>query len=526
MLPLSAGADQLPGAGGLPVGPGAEGHGWLVVGPDEAPKIVHVPPRGSVEVGGGRTMSGNGGTVRLAARLNSMPEAIAAVGREAYLIFPPGAGARRLVLRASVAPAPVGNLWDLEQHERLDAMPSLDVPGTLTGFAATDLGLAAIVSEGQPGRPTLWVLRRERWTPVDLPSGLEGGVLHLVAMPSGIGVLAQSEEKTELWRGRAMGVKTGPQPAVEWSATPVPAIGLAGQAGPGNLFWIAGALVFAARSPEGLELREARPSGVHTLARLPEVDERFAMTALPQSGRVVLVWTRPKPGSAPAGEGGKDAPPPEQDYFVREVSVYTGRVLYEGGAADSWPFSMVEFRLLAVLLIAIAVGVLLFVLRPEIGDGAVLLPQGTALAEPWRRAVAGGMDLTVAWLVVSWSVGVSLEALMYPVLGAMLVPNILLILAVGCAHSTLGEWAFGRSIGKAITGCRVAVVGVTGDPGAGSAPPRSPSFRAALVRNLFRWGVPPLGIAALADPGGRHRGDLLARTAVVVTVEADNQGGA
>ncbi len=515
-MPLVVLAQSLPGAAAFDHGPGAEGHGWLVVGPESAPKIVHVPPRGSVDVGGGRLLSGNGGTVRLAARLNAMPEAVAAEGRKVYLIFPTGANGKRLVLRASVSPAPVGNLWELEQQERLDAMPSLEAAGTLCGLVATDLGLAALIRDESAAKATLWLLRAGVWSEADVPELESKGGLRLVPTPQGLRLLAWSGQGAVLWRGVAGG--SDKSPTIEWTRTPLAALGLNPDQAPLNPCWMAGALVFGVRAESGLELREARSSGVRTLATLPEVGARFAMTGLPQSGRIMVVWTEPKPGAVQP-EAGK--PVPEPVYLLREVSVHTGRTLYAGAPAEAWPFSRLEFRLLALLLMAVVVGVLLFVLRPDQGDAAVLLPQGCALAGPWQRAVAGGIDLAFAWVIVSSSLGVTFESLLYPVLGARLVPVILLVIGVACFHCTLGEWLSGRSIGKVITGCRVVVVGATGDPGAGERSPESPAFGAALIRNLVRWGVPPLGMAGLASPNGRHRGDLLARTAVVVVVEPE-----
>ena len=36
------------------------------------------------------------------------------------------------------------------------------------------------------------------------------------------------------------------------------------------------------------------------------------------------------------------------------------------------------------------------------------------------------------------------------------------------------------------------------------------------MRNAVKWGLPPVALFGLIDAGGRHRGDQLARTAVVV----------
>jgi hypothetical protein len=518
-LASPAGAQQLPGAGGFPVGSDGEGHGWVVIGDADQPDLIHLPPRGSVDVEGGRQITGRSGTVRLAARLLSMPEALACRGRELYLMFAPGPGERRLVLRASVRPGPVGNLWEVEQRERLDALPPLEAPGRLLGLVGSDLGLAALTDRDETA-PELRILRGRAWERVSPPAELAGAAseVRLVALPTGIGLLAYGPGGgAALWRGEAGSPDSG---AIRWmredlnwpGGAPPPSQGLA---------WLAGGIVFSASGDGGVSLIQVRPSGPRMLAELKGVGRRIAICPLPASGRVALVWTEPKPGATEPEPGIASARRPEVSFFVREVSAHTGRILYDGPPAEAWPLSVVEFRLLAALLVAIVIGVLLFVLRPEQGDGVVMLPRYTALAPAWRRAVAGAIDVGIAWLIVSSALGVTLESLVLPVLGAKLVPVVLLVIGAGCAHSTIGEWAIGRSFGKLIAGCRVVRVGVTGQPGPGNERPQNPSFRSALARNVFRWAVPPLGIAGLASPGGRHGGDLMARTAVVVVVEPD-----
>jgi hypothetical protein len=518
-------AQQLPGAGSFAGGAAGEGHGWVLAGPADAPVLIHVPPRGSVDLGDGRELTSRGGAVRLATNLGAMPEAIAAWGRDAYLIFPPAGRGQRLVLRASVRPGPVGNLWELAQQERLDAAPSLAARGALAGFVGSDLGLLVLLSDSEgEGHVGLHGLVGGEWVDLQLPADLEGGEARLVAMPEGVGLFWEAGGGgTVLYRGRRGSGRSG----MSWTSEPLPPIGLDAEAAPKTLWWFGGAVIFQQKTSDGLDLREVRPAGVTSLGVVTGVAPRYGVAPMPQSGRLVMVWTAGSGDTATPAPPAVASPPESRKYFVREISVFTGRVLYDGPPTESWPFSVLEFRLLALLLMAIVAGVLVFVLRPETGDGTVLLPTGTALAEPWRRAVAGAIDLGVAWLIVSWVIGITVESLLVPVLGEGMVPAILLVLVVACAHCTLGEWAVGRSLGKAIAGCRVARVGRAGNAGPGSEPPRAPTFRGALIRNLVRWGVPPLGIGGLTLPGGRHRGDVLARTAVVIPVEPDTgaEGG-
>jgi hypothetical protein len=88
----------------------------------------------------------------------------------------------------------------------------------------------------------------------------------------------------------------------------------------------------------------------------------------------------------------------------------------------------------------------------------------------------------------------------------------------------LGEWLFGRSIGKLMTGCAVTVIHKpvctgTPPPDAGEvvAEPAAekPVLWRCIVRNLIKWALPVLGLLVLFDAGRRHPGDLAAGTLVV-----------
>jgi hypothetical protein len=46
-----------------------------------------------------------------------------------------------------------------------------------------------------------------------------------------------------------------------------------------------------------------------------------------------------------------------------------------------------------------------------------------------------------------------------------------------------------------------------------------------LIRNVVKWGLPPVAMVGMLDPVGRHRGDLLAMTAVVIEGEPDEDEG-
>ena len=79
----------------------------------------------------------------------------------------------------------------------------------------------------------------------------------------------------------------------------------------------------------------------------------------------------------------------------------------------------------------------------------------------------------------------------------------------GLVLGVMGEVLIGRSIGKLLTGCEVVDVRVTGSIS-------HPQFWQALVRNVIKWVLAPAAMLGLMDAQGRHRGDSMSRTAVVV----------
>ena len=81
-----------------------------------------------------------------------------------------------------------------------------------------------------------------------------------------------------------------------------------------------------------------------------------------------------------------------------------------------------------------------------------------------------------------------------------------------------GGAVFGRSIGKMLNGLIVARV----DKSAAGLPAgqfKPPAPMRALARNIIKWFVPPVSMLVLSDPSGRHRGDHLARCAVLCRAE-------
>jgi uncharacterized RDD family membrane protein YckC len=169
------------------------------------------------------------------------------------------------------------------------------------------------------------------------------------------------------------------------------------------------------------------------------------------------------------------------------------------------------------------------VLRPEPLGPALTLPKGVQLAEPGRRVIGAAIDLLIAAAVAAAMLGVPVSQLLtvnvlFGESGG--VEAMLLILGVGFGLTTLGDGLFGRSIGKAITGCEVVCPGAAVPGSDGTVEPRlvRPSLWRAALRNLVCWSLPPVAMWGLANPDHRHRGDIAAGTAVVVRVEEETEG--
>jgi uncharacterized RDD family membrane protein YckC len=145
-------------------------------------------------------------------------------------------------------------------------------------------------------------------------------------------------------------------------------------------------------------------------------------------------------------------------------------------------------------------------------------------AEGGRRGIAAMVDFGLGAAVSGWIFGIDPLAIAGLTPAAASTADILPLLtamAIGCGHSTLCEWLLGRSIGKALSGCRVIrVVTASEATLGGPSVPGRPRLWQAIVRNLVRWGAPPITVFAMSDRLGRHPGDLAAGTVVVVADEA------
>jgi uncharacterized RDD family membrane protein YckC len=584
LLALVAGpnavADQLPGAGGFSgaaaqLGEGRDdraSHAWMAVpGGTAVAAVIHLPPRGAGGEPGAWRPGSADGTVRPAATdLTEMPEAMAAWGGRVYMVFSPPADqsvSLRPVRSVTVKRSTLGgDVWSYDSQEsggRLAAPPALVGDGALAGFVGSPWGPVALLrgregADGSTGAFTLRVLAGAEWRGVNLPpasaagrapgvgeGGSDAARVGLVAMRDGVGLLAAGATgEGGVWIGRepdagGMNAASNTGVVLKWTWRPLSLPALAGaQAGQREtVLQVAGNLISVARGRDGtVRIRGIEPGsnaagGVLEIATIEGVPAEYSVAALDDVGRVAVLWSEPvKPKRSGGGVLGSTEPrPSEFERQIREVSVYTGRVMYAGVAAVNNPVSAAQFRLLALALVGLMAVVLVVVIRPDT-EGSVVMPEGVSLADPGRRILAAGLDLFPALILAG-------RIFEYP-LGDLLTPIglmgggtswwvILTALGIVVLHCTLCEWRFGRSIGKFITGC--AVVNVRRRSGAvGVAGDQRLRLWQAAARNLVKWLLPPVAALGVVSAERRHRGDTLAGTAVVEPIpdqgEAEGPG--
>ncbi|MCC6661374.1 MAG: RDD family protein [Phycisphaerales bacterium] len=519
-LLLPARGQVLPAAGTV-VPRGGETHAWFV-GPDDGDPpvaVFHIPPRSR----SGPLASGEG-VLAIAGRLKSSPEMIAASGTRVILVFPtssaaPGVRERR-VLSITASRSGLGDGWVYDSQGRLDALPALPGAGRLAGLAGTERGAAALILDGETARFLL--LTRDGWQEPSLPSEWsppEGSAAPLlVTLPGAVGLLDLGPSPA-LWTGTVLGDESSP--TMEWERRALPIGAGAGPRPGGPVVWTAGRLTYPVRERGGITLWQLDGGRALRLSRVDGVGEPYALTGIDQAGRIAVIW--PQEGGERKGEPGEPRRASIR-YRVVEVSASTGRVLYDGGPVGKGPVSVEELRVLAIGLLMVMVLILVLVLRPDSGRPPLALPQGLALAEGSRRWTATLIDVLVAAIAGSKIAGVPLATLLES--GLLIEPTgeggllLLWMLGVAVAHGALAEWLFGRTLGKWLTACRVVRARVVrGADGTLTARAERPALWRCVLRNVVKWGLPPVAAAGLNAGDRRHRGDVLSGTAVVIDVE-------
>lgn len=545
-----AGAGELPAAASPLLSARGDSHGWVAVPVPAASgggaAILHLPPRRAT--GQGTSGDSGEGAARVAMRLESMPERLAAWENRLFMAFPAESAVDgkplRSVLVLSVEAGPIPGTWVTDEDGRLDAMPSLPGGGVLAGFVGTARGPLALIrgpaeSTGR-SRYTLLLAGPTGWRPINLPDGWWGAEgekpprLELVAVSAGMEVFAVGGGKPGAWFGLlpAVDVREGAEEyRTDWTFHPLSFQATGGGAAPAPyspVYQVAQRHVYLGRSRDGRtgEIWEPGADASRLIQRVKGIGEDVGLVALEQSGRVAVVWQ--EPGEEPGGSVATNKA--ETRTRLVEISVRDGAIAYEGPAKVGPPISPQELKLLAMALVGLMAVVLIFVLRPEPQGPPASLPKGVALAEPSRRFVAGLIDLAVAAFAASRLTSTPLTELLTP--AAFLrdpagAEAILLLIGFGWAHCTLGEWVLGRSIGKALAGCEVAhVMWKKREDGEVEVVLERPSLWRAAVRNLVRWTIPPLAISGMSAMDHRHRGDAAAGTVVIIRVPERPDDGA
>jgi uncharacterized RDD family membrane protein YckC len=518
-----------------------EAHGWIVVpvtdgdpaGEDDPGArsgkpgmvLLHLPPREASLHGG---VPGLGRRSRF---IETAPDGIAASGRRVYLLYrgeQTEEGRTRYSVRSVAAWATaVPSNWADRPSGRMESLPALDIEGEVIGFAATDRGPAALVRSGE----TLSIARlvSAEWTREEL-TGTEadptrdpvllGSPRHLAVIAGGTVFLESPASVPAVKSAGTADAETQSPPRSTWNTRP---ISLTEHDHPIGLI---GDRVIVWRTdpdhPRTVEIAAIDAQGRRPIADFEQPADAVFVGAVvmpDQNGRLVVAF------GTPVTEEGRDAGMSRGPasaairYDLLEISLSTGDTLYSGPVDRVAPISKEEFLLVAISLIMMMVVSLVIVLRPVAGETELTIPEGCALATPGRRFAATAIDVALCTLIVSRVSGVpfgkivGLEVLIATDRSWLTIPG---VLVVGLAYATIAETVFAGTLGKLLLGCRV--VRATRDGG----PPRRAGFVRTLVRNGVKWILPPAASLALIEPTGRHRGDFLAESLVVVPLEPDD----
>lgn len=472
-----------------------EEHGWIAakVPGGEVAALLHLPPRESVAPGSGPGV----GVARRVQTLHQLPADLAWRERKLYLFYRSATGVDVFSLRA--APTSVPTLWGTSPAVGASAEPSLELDGAEFVDAACTGGVVAVLARDERWR--LWVLSEAGWGEIGAPPALAAagaGWVRLLEGAARPALAASSDAETALWE-RADGA---------WSSQPLAAPSGWGEASILGCFASRGDVCLVVKGrPAGVEAWSLGPRLAARLAAVGEHGSAVGVSPLGGGARFALL-------SLLRNESAERIREPVEEWELVEVSLATGRELYRGPPRTGAPVTGEDLRWLSLGVVALTVAILFYMLRPGADADAVVLPEGVALAEPGRRLAAGLLDAVLVGLVVSATTGVPLQhvLLVAPLLGsAQGVAALVLFVGLGAVQGTLGEWLWGRTIGKSLAGCRVVSVA----PGR----PKLGLMRSG-ARNVFKWVLAPWAAFGLASPELRHRGDRVAGAAVVVAVEA------
>lgn len=492
-------------------------HGWAALPKQDGDlTIAHIPPRDVSS----RAGAASAGAVRAARPIRESPEAMAALGDRLYAVFPkaftPAGPIRRvLVCRAFASGLP--GVWADAPTGAFDLGPSLPGGGELLGLGVSagrgGTVYALLVTDGSPA-----VLRMEddAWVPVEMPDGLTPDPVEIAMVSFGPGVLFAA--RSENGASRAWAISSDGS----WIAAPL---------ADWDLFWRAvwrrgygREVVVGVPDPDPNPYPNSEPgpdagpdsgsqgagplgvwgigaTSAWRITTLRPADPRAAPVVLASSDRLVLV-------------GRTD----EHTLRSSEFSLVTGREMHSGDAPRPAGVSANEFRLIAIMLMAVMVASLLVIIRPT-PEIAWTVPEGFALADPGRRLLATVADALLVMWVVAPAFGATVQEVL--TMQVLLMPDHSWLAVPACMVGgavTTGIWEglLGYSPGKFVVGVRVYRA-------VGGEPVKLGVFW-GLVRATIKWVIPPVAAVALFDAQHRHRGDAAARAVVVARVRPDQPG--
>lgn len=531
----------------------AESHGWMAIRDDrdQSTVLLHLPPRTANGGAAGGRGGGSGGvagtplgTVRIAPGVADPVETLAAHGNRVWLVLQPERSESDHIRRVVTLSATrsLGGSWEYPPG-RPEVCPPLPGQTELIGVAGTARGPVALLR----GRPTrdrtegtdlpigalrLVVLQGGQWREVPVPASIAksfpeiGDSLFVTGLASSVMLVAHQLRGSEavVWRAEIPEQREATEILdIAWTQELVATTGLTPGWRPDWLSFVGdartGQIVGLRSTPnQEVELVAYRPGGAVRIAAVQGVPRMHRVAPLHGSGSIAFLWwestSNEQPPKSPAAPGSTSA----REFRIAEVSVSSGRVLYEGPTIGGGVFSAREFQTLAVALLLITAAVLLFALRSD-SSPVVKLPPDFAHAAPWPRLIAAMADLAPGVVLASLVMDVSIESMFSPLAilasdARPLVWPVALLFTI--IHCTIGEWVTGRSIGKSLVGLQVAAIRIDADTGQ----PRLAPLRLwqAALRNIFRWCIPAIGMLLLVDSTRRYPPDMLARTLVLAPV--------
>jgi len=439
-----------------PIG-GGRHHAWFALPSEPRPSssctLYHIPA------------DADPGSARIVSVLPQTPVDIATDGDSAVLVYASPPGRPRPVRQ--ITATRLRPKWYV--YTQPVPMPPLPGENSFLSFIGHDTGPIALLRTDDHDRPLILRLVRQEWQPLAAPLGLDHSARwSLLPLGPVLGMMEYRDngQPATLWLGHP-----DPDGAVAWEKSDTVIEPAA------EVISVHAQLVSLKRSREGiLSLNLLRGSNSVPLTSLNDIPS--AAISVPLGDRIVLAWEPPSPSMR----------------LMTCVVTLSGTVLHNGFAPLNNPVSAGEIQVLGAVLSSLVLTVLIFLLKPDRGASVITLPPGASLAEPSRRLLSTAIDLIPGLLLAStiWSDADS--ATNFADVG--IIP-LAVVAGVTVLHTTLAESIFGRTLGKAVLGCRT----VTLDG-------HKPRWSQSLGRNLTKVLCPALVIFVIANPFVSHPGAM------------------